>query len=350
MKRFIYFIFLLSILLHGSYARALFSLPGYNAVKDQTTVSGFSSGAFMAVQLHIAHSKTIKGVGVFAGGPYYCSKGSVSLAWFQCMKPFNRWFSPNVRALVSKAETLAKEGRIDPLEHLHDSKVWIFSGQKDTVVAPIVVKALEDYYKNFMQPKNIAYRENPKAGHALITNDYGNDCSLNVAPYINKCGYDGTGEMLAYLYGTLSLPSKESTGSLLEFDQTEFFGEQESPHISLASKGYAYIPEVCNLKQCRIHVFLHGCLQNAETVGKQVVEHSGLNRWADSNGLIILYPQTTSWKTASKSASEQTKTENPSGCWDWWGYSNADYYSKEAPQIKAVMKMINRLTEARKEA
>ena len=34
---------------------------------------------------------------------------------------------------------------------------------------------------------------------------------------------------------------------------------------------------------------------------------------------------------------------NPFGCWDWWGYSDKDYYSKEAPQIKMVMNMLERL-------
>jgi poly(3-hydroxybutyrate) depolymerase len=44
------------------------------------TVSGLSSGAFMAVQMHVANSATIRGAGVFAGGPYYCAKGSMMTA------------------------------------------------------------------------------------------------------------------------------------------------------------------------------------------------------------------------------------------------------------------------------
>ena len=44
------------------------------------TISGLSSGAFMAVQMHVANSATIRGAGVFAGGPYYCAKGSMMTA------------------------------------------------------------------------------------------------------------------------------------------------------------------------------------------------------------------------------------------------------------------------------
>jgi hypothetical protein len=45
-------------------------LPPLNIDKAQITVSGLSSGGFMANQLGCAYSSTFKGVGVFAGGPY----------------------------------------------------------------------------------------------------------------------------------------------------------------------------------------------------------------------------------------------------------------------------------------
>ena len=52
----------------------------------QTTVSGLSSGGFMAVQLHVAYSATFrKGAGIIAGGPFYCAEGSVLNATGRCM-------------------------------------------------------------------------------------------------------------------------------------------------------------------------------------------------------------------------------------------------------------------------
>ena len=35
------------------------------------TISGFSSGAFMAHQMHVAYSSSIKGTAVISGGPLY---------------------------------------------------------------------------------------------------------------------------------------------------------------------------------------------------------------------------------------------------------------------------------------
>ena len=57
-------------------AQAPAALPGYNAAIGESSISGISSGAFMAVQFGTAWSSVIKGVGVVAGGPYWCAKAS----------------------------------------------------------------------------------------------------------------------------------------------------------------------------------------------------------------------------------------------------------------------------------
>ncbi len=46
------------------------TLPKFNAKLNETTVSGLSSGAYFAVQMHVAFSNSIKGAAIFAGGPY----------------------------------------------------------------------------------------------------------------------------------------------------------------------------------------------------------------------------------------------------------------------------------------
>src|ERR1700716_1511454 len=49
-------------------------LSGYNADIGESSISGISSGAFMAVQLGTAWSSVIRGVGVIAGGQYWCAQ------------------------------------------------------------------------------------------------------------------------------------------------------------------------------------------------------------------------------------------------------------------------------------
>lgn len=47
-------------------AAAADRLPGYAAEAASFTVSGLSSGGYMAVQFHVAHSSRVKGAGALA--------------------------------------------------------------------------------------------------------------------------------------------------------------------------------------------------------------------------------------------------------------------------------------------
>ena len=49
-------------------------LPALGADLTQTTVSGLSSGAYMAGQFQIAYSQLVIGAGIVAGGPYACAE------------------------------------------------------------------------------------------------------------------------------------------------------------------------------------------------------------------------------------------------------------------------------------
>ena len=105
-------------------AFAAVNLPALNIDKTQTTVSGLSSGGFMAAQLHVAYSATFnKGAGIVAGGPFYCAEGSIVNATGRCMA------SPAgipVSSLVSTTNTWASQGIIDPVANLQGSKVYLF--------------------------------------------------------------------------------------------------------------------------------------------------------------------------------------------------------------------------------
>lgn len=55
-------------------------LPALGASVTGATVSGISSGGFMAVQMHVIYSDHFSGAGVVAGGPFYCAQDNVELA------------------------------------------------------------------------------------------------------------------------------------------------------------------------------------------------------------------------------------------------------------------------------
>ncbi len=318
-------------------------LPPLDAAREGVTVSGLSSGAFMAVQFQIAHSRTVKGAGIVAGGPYDCAEGKIGRALANCMAPTKEAPPPTVARQRQAVDAAARAGRIDPPEHLRQHRVWLFSGGQDRTVHPPVVDALYAFYADLLPAGAIRHERLTEAGHAMISVDdrQANACATSDTPFINRCReFDAAGQLLAHLLGPLQPKARAADGDLLAFDQREFAGGR-AIDASLADEAYAYVPKACRTGGCRIHVAFHGCRQSVQDIGRRFIEGAGYNAWADSNRLIVLYPQIAprkgpalgSWKIVM----------NPKGCWDWWGYTGDDYATREAPQIKAVRGMIERL-------
>jgi poly(3-hydroxybutyrate) depolymerase/chitodextrinase len=310
------------------------SLGAYNADIYQTSVSGISSGGYMAVQLHVAYSSIMKGAGVFAGGPYHCagSSGQGSHAQLSCQYALP---APAVSDAISYTDQQATAGAIDATSNLSGQKVWLFSGTKDNTVKQSVMNVLQQYYQHYVGAGNVFYKNDIAAGHAHITDNYGSACSSTQSPYINNCNYDGPGLLLAQIYGTLAARNTGTlSGQLISFDQSEFLASPGSKGMD--DTGWVYVPAACadgSGEPCRVHIALHGCQQGQAVVGDKYYTHAGYNEWADKNRIIVLYPQ------AKRSSG------NPLGCWDWWGYNDAsNYATKSGDQMAAIKKMVDRLT------
>lgn len=306
-------------------------LPAVGADLGETSVSGLSSGAFMAVQFHLAHATIVRGVGVLAGGPWKCAQGSSDRATSECMQG-----APDAAPLVAAARAAAKAGRIDAIDALERSRVWLFSGYNDGTVRRPVMDSLRTFYGALLPAGRIFYRTDLRAGHALVTLDRGAACDVTGGEFVVDCDYDAVGSLLQFVHGRLAPPVAARDSSLRAFDQGEFVpgGTRSS---GLADTGYVYVPKACTEgRRCRVHVALHGCRQAAESVDDAVYRHGGYNRWAEANAFVILYPQTrATWGMPL----------NPYGCWDWWGYTGSDYTARSAPQIAAIRAMVDRLAQ-----
>ena len=127
------------------------------------------------------------------------------------------------------------------------------------------------------------------------------------------------------------------------FDQRPFLGHNTAAS-GMADQGYVFVPQSCETGGCRVHVAFHGCRQTTRQIGLRFVENAGYIEWAQSNRLIVLFPQIVprnGW------AGGFSWIFNPRGCWDWWGYTNADYATRRGRQIRAVKAMVDRLGESR---
>jgi poly(3-hydroxybutyrate) depolymerase len=138
------------------------------------------------------------------------------------------------------------------------------------------------------------------------------------------------------LLGNVQPPATKEAEELRRFDQDRY-ADGDAKAIAMDASGFIYVPARCAKERCRIHVVFHGCRQGAGELGERFVREAGYNRWADTNGLVVLYPQVVKRYSPF--------VFNPRGCWDWWGYTGTNYHTKAAPQMRAVMKMIDRLAE-----
>jgi poly(3-hydroxybutyrate) depolymerase len=336
-------VLLLSLLGAAAPAAAAEDLPNLGVALPQTSVSGLSSGAYMAGQIEVAHSKDIVGAGIVAGGPFACAEtasGQLFPYWpivvwqnatqaaNACMK--DSWGAPDAEKLAKRANELAEDGKIDELSGLADDKVYLFSGNEDQTVVRAVVEAAKRFYQAAGVPEANVTLVEKEGGHAFLTETEGTACGLSKDPYVSDCDYDQARAILEWIYGApLADPSPSPTGKFITFDQSAF---NDGVPNGLAAEGVVYVPEDCvGHTGCRLHIALHGCDQAHETVGDAFIEKTGFARYADTNRLVVLFPQIAG------------SVVNPHGCWDWWGYSDIDYLGKDAPQIKAVWAMAERL-------
>jgi poly(3-hydroxybutyrate) depolymerase len=334
--------------LAGQFRSAPPPLASYGIEIQQTSVSGVSSGGAMAVQMHVAHSSIMRGVGVIAGVSYDCANSDLPLAAQRLVRGYALCLTGSVSAdaafsITRTAVAAGVAGAIDdPALHLPRQKVWLFSGYNDGSVRRAAMNAVAEYYQHYVDPGNVFYKTNNHAPHALITNDYGGKCLGFNHEYINNCNYDMARQLLEHIYGPLNQPSGSSlNGSILAFDQREFVvGNPDS--IGLADTGYVYVPMACQTQTCRVHVVFHGCKQYAGTLGDAVYKRAGYNKSADMNKLVVLYPQVVATEPGP---SNPAVPVNPNGCWDWWGLSDndQDFARKTGPQISAVKAMLDRL-------
>ncbi|MET3135370.1 putative esterase [Oxalobacteraceae bacterium GrIS 1.11] len=145
-------------------------LGSYQASKRNNSISGLSSGAFMTVQLHLAHSASFSGAGIIAGGPFRCAEthqspgmttedACIENSYFICMNPLIPQTAPDAQRLAKLAQETARAGMIDDVANLADDKLYIFTGSADEVVCSDVVAKTRDFYELLgVKPDNITYQ------------------------------------------------------------------------------------------------------------------------------------------------------------------------------------------------
>jgi poly(3-hydroxybutyrate) depolymerase len=324
-------------------------LPALGIDAAAVSVSGISSGGYMALQYHVAHAASIMGAGILAGGPYACAGDgfpwNLLTVYRHCMDmpgPIPFLGPPNVNQLVATTRARADRGSIDDPAELRRARVYLFSGSLDRLVPFPVMEAARQYYAAFLPADAIHFETGVAAAHAMVTLAFGNACETSDTPFINDCDYDAAGNLLQQIYGPLR-PPVPAEGRVVAFDQRPFATAADG----LAVTGYLYVPAACSgagAGHCRLHVAFHGCQQTAAMIGDAFYRDAGYNGWAEANAIVVLYPQAAA---VTRSFLGLTLPwPNPMACWDWWGFTGSDYALQSGRQIAAVKAMVDRLAAA----
>jgi poly(3-hydroxybutyrate) depolymerase len=311
---------------HQLSVKSVTTLGAYNVDKTKTVVAGISSGGFMAVQMHVAYSGTFHYAAIYAGGPYYCAQDSLTTAETTCQYAT----SSSLSASESYLDAQSKAGTIDPESNLSGQKAYLWSGTMDYTVEQKTMNDLNTEYQHY--GVTTTYDNSYPAGHGWESLDGTVACGTTASPYMIDCSsYDSQKTWLTYFYGSVNARNTGTrTGTLINFDQTAYGGGAND----LDTNGYLYVPSTCAQgQQCRLIVALDGCLQTQASIGTTFISDAGLEEYADTNNLLLLFPYQVSSSTPN----------NPNGCWDWWGYETSTYALQSGPQMTAIKKMVDRI-------
>ncbi len=302
------------------------ALGAYNVDKTKTVVAGISSGGFMAVQMHVAYSGTFHYAAIYAGGPYWCAQDSLSTAQSTCQYAT----SSSLSASESYLDQQSSAGTIDPESNLNGQKAYLWSGTSDYTVEQKTMNDLNTEYQHY--GVSTKYDNGYAAGHGWESLDGEVACGTTASPYMIDCSsYDSEKTWLTYFYGSVNARNGGTLGgTLVNFDQTPYGGGAND----LDTNGYLFVPKNCAAgQQCRLIVALDGCEQTQAAIGTKFVTEAGIDEYADTNNLLVLYPYQVSSSTPN----------NPNGCWDWWGYETSTYALKSGPQMKAIKAMVDHI-------
>jgi len=289
------------------------------------TISGVSAGGQVAHQMHIAYSDLINGAAIIAGGPFGCADGSLATAMTRCMGTASEAFPVAEQAAAIRAA--AEDGRLGATGALADDPVWIFHGALDTAMAASLSDALTKLYAQFVPAGQIRYVKDIESGHAFPAQGRGSACNTLQPPFVADCGYDAAGELLQHLYPGLDTPA---AGIAADLAETKLPGATAA---GLSETAYLFVPPACGggAKSCALHLVLHGCAMSAVQVGTGFIEQSGYLPWAAANNIVLAFPQVVPGPA------------NPLACWDWWGYTGAEYLFRDGAQMTVLANWINEL-------
>ena len=245
-------------------------------------------------------------------------------------------------ALIRATDRNAARGAVDPTANLARHRIWLFSGAFDTIVPRPAMDGSERYYRHYVGGSAVFYEKGLEAGHGQPPPIPATVVRRGGRPLHQQVQLRRGGRAAALdIDGPLDPPNTGRLGGeFVRVDQTR--SSPTRPRTAWTR------PAGSTCRRPAAPAPAAGCTSPSTAAGRPqgfapapglpaygttFVRHAGYAEWADTNGIIVLYPQ------AAPAPSEG----DPLGCWDWWGYDDPDYALKRGRQMAAVKGMVDRI-------
>jgi len=162
-----------------------------------------------------------------------------------------------------------------------------------------------------------------------------NKCSVGWRPPIVNCQYDMAGEVLKWILGSTAIQprAKMVSTNLFFLEQAKYLPKGATlKNAALDERGLIYVPQQCRHQtplKCGIHVHYHPCGGSIRQVSTSYFLQNGLPQYAESNDMVIVYPQATSAAIPEGAA-----------CFDWNGYTGKDFDTRQGRQLRFVINVM----------
>lgn len=293
----------------------------------------------MALQHLFAFSSNVEGAAIAAGSPYGC--GGQTWPWVTCYSG-----GVDVNSTVMYTKRRVERGFIDPIKHLRDTPVLLFSGKSDLTVLKLVMEETQGQLELYKTPSSISSVFNTSAAHVWSL-DHGS-CRCGACAFsgnesgiccnVNNCGYDLSGDLLRRFYGAKLMPRVTATAPLQWVRQWNYLPSGSvTSDSTLLEWALVYVPHACSAvpSSCRIHINYHGCSYNRWYDRLLWAKNIDLNEYAEANGLVIVYPQA----GGSDSIGE--------GCWNWASYADDPLFdTRGGIQLNTVISLVDDIDHA----
>ena len=284
---------------------------------EKISISGVSSGGYMAEQFAIAHSELV------AAGIPGCVRLNKLIDIHRCMKTSDQVNLQEIKMLYRAKE---KSHLIAGLDSFRTMKVHLYHGQLDQTVAPSMMLLNQQLIESFGAKVSSKFIAN--LAHGLPVFKAKNQCQQTASPWLNQCEVSGALDLFGQLYSD-RFNQKLVDGKWFIYQlENELLTDDEFNKSFLNTVLATYVPQVCEKKDCPVHMVLHGCQQSPEFVDEQFLLNSDFVQAANQYSVVLFFP------------SVKSSSQNPYGCWDWWGYTGIHYDDQLGPQVRVLEKIV----------